>query len=80
MSLETVFADFMTALLPTFILTIISIVSFSAFFPKAYKNTIGKWDEKAWYRVIGVFLVNMIIVIAVFNLFPSFKDLMPIKF
>lgn len=80
MSLETIFADFLTALLPTFILTIFSITAFKLVNAKAYRNSIGKWDEKAWYRVIGVFLVNMIIVIAVFNLFPSVKDLMPIKF
>lgn len=80
MSLETAFADFLTALLPTFLLTILSIASFKVVNAKAYSKAIGKWDEKAWYRIIAIFLVNMIIVIVVFNLFPSVRDLMPVKF
>ena len=80
MTLETMFSNFMTALLPAFLLTILSIASLKVFFPRVYKGFIGKWNEKAWYRIIAIFVVQMIIVLVIFNLFPSVKDLMPIEF
>ena len=80
MDLPAMFSNFMTAITPAFLLTILSIVSFKLIVPKAYKKAIGKWDESAWYRIIAIFIVQMIIVLVIFNLFPSVKDLIPIKF